>query len=134
MTKAGLMLAGVALVIGLVGCASLRGFPKQSISTTTRLQQLSMFTSDEKITNYEKTSDPTERQRLRNELINGRLALIDIQFNSFLQALHQDGVGLNIGIQRHHHRSRRRWGSGLRRYEPDPFGSLRWRHWTEAVS
>ena len=44
MAKAGLMLAGMALAIGLVECASLRGFPKQSISTTTRLQQLSTYT------------------------------------------------------------------------------------------
>ena len=43
------------------------------------------------------TKEPTERRRLRNELINGRHALIDIQFNTFLQDLHQVGVGNSIG-------------------------------------
>ena len=64
MTKAGVMLAGSALVVGLVGCASLRGFPQQSISTTDRLQQLSMYASTQKITEYEVAKDPIERRHL----------------------------------------------------------------------
>jgi len=93
----------IALLVLLTsGCghfAATRGFPVPSLDVETRLAQMDIYRGDTLIKQY---NDPvnannlTERQRIRNDLINGRIALIDIHFNDFLQSLHEEGVGLNV--------------------------------------
>ncbi|MGH8532801.1 MAG: hypothetical protein ACREV1_08800 [Gammaproteobacteria bacterium] len=96
--------AGISVPLVLVasGCghfAATRGFPSQSVDVETRLAQMDIYRGDTLIQEYNdpvNANNPTERRRIRNDLINGRIALIDIHFNEFLQGLHEEDVGLNI--------------------------------------
>lgn len=90
----------IALLVLLTsGCghfAATRGFPVPSIDVETRLAQMDVYRGDTLITQYNDPVNANKRQRIRNDLINGRIALIDIHFNEFLQNLHEEGVGLNV--------------------------------------
>lgn len=92
----------VPLVLLTSGCghfAATRGFPSQSVDVETRLAQMDIYRGDTLIKQYNDpvtANDPIQRRRIRNDLINGRIALIDIHFNEFLQGLHEEDVGLNV--------------------------------------
>lgn len=93
----------IALLVLLTsGCghfAATRGFPVQSVDVETRLAQMDIYRGDTLIKQYNdpvNANNPIERRRIRNDLINGRIALIDIHFNEFLQGLHEEDVGLNV--------------------------------------
>lgn len=92
----------VPLVLLTSGCghfAATRGFPNPSVDVQTRLAQMEVYRGDTLIKQYNdpvNANNPIERQRIRNDLINGRIALIDIHFNDFLQNLHEEGIGLNV--------------------------------------
>jgi len=93
----------IALLVLLTsGCghfAATRGFPVPSVDVETRLAQMDVYRGDTLIKQYNdpvNANNPRERQRIRNDLINGRIALIDIHFNEFLQSLHEEGIGLNV--------------------------------------
>ena len=84
--------------LSLISCASPRGFPERTVSSDEELKELKIYYESEKVDEYSapgKTDE--ERMRIRNEIINARIAAIDIQFALFQQKLHQEGVGLNIG-------------------------------------
>ncbi|HLF96153.1 MAG TPA: hypothetical protein VI457_03335 [Methylococcaceae bacterium] len=82
----------------LASCASSQGFPERVISPEEELQGLKKYFHAEKVDEYNNPSrTDEERKRIRNEIINARLAAIDIQFSLFQQELHREGVGLNIG-------------------------------------
>ena len=84
--------------LGLVSCASYKGFPDRVINTDTELGYLKDYFLPKKVDEYNKAGvDEAKRQRIRNEIINGRLAAIDIQFSLFQKNLHEDGLNLNIG-------------------------------------
>jgi len=93
----------IALLVLLTsGCghfAATRGFPVPSVDVETRLAQMEVYRGETLIEQYNdavNANNPIERRRIRNDLINGRIALIDIHFNEFLQSLHEEGVGLNV--------------------------------------
>ena len=82
----------------LAGCASFEGFPDRPVSTGDDLKQLTdVYFSDDFRAKYDvaNASDDAKRQA-RNEIINGRLAAYDIQFNRFQRQLHQEGAGVNL--------------------------------------
>ena len=86
----------ISLIIA--SCASSQGFPERVVSPEEELQGLKKYFHSEKVDEYNgpnKTDE--ERKRIRSEIINARLAAIDIQFSLFQQELHREGVGLNIG-------------------------------------
>lgn len=82
--------------LGLVSCASTQGFPERVVSADEELADLKadFQTAKKKYSTLNTDDDP---KRIRNEIINGRIAAIDIQFSLFQQGLHEQGVGLNIG-------------------------------------
>lgn len=90
----------IALLVLLTsGCghfAATRGFPVPSLDVETRLEQMDIYRRDTLIKQYNNANNAAERQRIRNDLINGRITLIDIHFNEFLQHLHEEGIGLNV--------------------------------------
>lgn len=92
----------VPLVLLTSGCghfAATRGFPNPSVDVQTRLAQMDVYLGDTLIKQYNdpaNANNPIERRRIRNDLINGRIAVIDVHFNDFLQSLHEEGVGLNV--------------------------------------
>ncbi len=83
-------------ILGLVSCTSIQGFPDRVVDADVELAELKTdFEAAKKV--YNTTTDDTIRKRIRNEILNGRIAAIDIQFSQFQQELHEQGVGLNIG-------------------------------------
>lgn len=83
--------------LGLVSCASYKGFPDRVISSDTELEDLKDYFSKTKVIKYDASSNEADRQQIRNEIINGRLTAIDIQFSLFQQKLHEEGLNLNVG-------------------------------------
>lgn len=89
----------VPLVLLTSGCghfAVTRGFPNPSVDVETRLAQMDIYRGDTLIKQYNDPVNAGQRVRIRNDLINGRIALIDIHFNEFLQGLHKEDVGFNV--------------------------------------
>lgn len=82
--------------LGLVSCASTRGYPEREVTAENELADLKTDFQTAK-TKYSTVTTDEDRIRVRNEIINGRIAAIDIQFSLFQQELHEEGVGLNIG-------------------------------------
>lgn len=90
----------LALPVLLLGCStqSFDGFPDRALDTATRVEQLKTQVEQDQIDEYDDpTTSPAEKRRLRNQIINAHIALIDINFTEYLKNLHQVGVGLNLG-------------------------------------
>jgi hypothetical protein len=87
----------IVLLLGLVGgCASVTGFPDRTADAAAELLQLQQYFAPDLIATYDAL--PAEQRRARrDEIVNGRLAAIDLQFGLFQQAVYREGVGLNIG-------------------------------------
>jgi len=82
--------------LGLVSCASTQGFPERVVKPADELDELKTdFQTAKKM--YSMANNDQDRKRIRNEIINGRIAAIDINFSLFQEKLHEEGVGLNIG-------------------------------------
>jgi len=87
-----LHLAFMLIITSLVlaSCASYKGFPDRVISSDTELENLQVYflptTDKDYVKDYNDAgSDEAKRQRIRNEVINGRITAIDIQFSLFQQ-------------------------------------------------
>lgn len=93
---------GLAVSIAsLTGCyAALKASPERSIDKTKEIEALKAYLGPEVVTKYS-APDAARRQGLtrrawRDEVIHARLRVMDLHFNSFQQALFQEGVGLGI--------------------------------------
>lgn len=84
-------------LLGLASCASYKGFPDRVVDADVELQSLQEYFNKEHIQKYENSASEEGRRRIRNEIINGRIAAIDIQFSLFQQKLHEEGLNLNVG-------------------------------------
>lgn len=96
----GLALAAALAIATATGCMSAagRGFPRPVPPPAERLRELAAYWSAEQFAAYAAAvGRPDERKRLRDEILNARVAAIDVEFNRFLAGLHREGVGLNIG-------------------------------------
>jgi len=88
--------------LGLVSCASswkpasYTGFPDRVIEPDTELVDLKDYFLKDEVVKYNKQTTDEGRRRIRNEIINGRLAAIDIQFSLFQKNLHEEGLTLNV--------------------------------------
>lgn len=92
-----LAFVGVSLA---TGCASITGYPSRSTNTTNDLAALAIYNDSKVIENYN-AKGASERNgktqhEYRNEVVNGRLAAIDIQYNLYQQCLYEEGIGTNI--------------------------------------
>lgn len=85
------------VAFSLFSCASPRGFPERVVDSAVELEGLQDYFKPLKINEYSSHNDEDERKKIRDEIINARIAAIDIQFSLFQQKLHQEGVGMNIG-------------------------------------
>lgn len=92
------------LSLGLVSCASTSGFPERVVSVDDELESLRYYFEKGRFEEYNKPCDKKnvcnefeERRRIRDEIINGRIAGIDVEFSLFQKKLREQGVGLNVG-------------------------------------
>ena len=96
MNRLWIVLLCVALGIG--GCAGLSQFPEVTKDFDKKLQDADpdYRTALEDINNA--ADDPNEQERIRNEEIERRLRVIDLNFNEFQTALAQENVQADFGI------------------------------------
>jgi|GEM_PF-2258956 len=85
-------------LISLAGCNSFRGYPETPENTQGELKTLATkyYPTGSDIL-VPPTSPPIDATAWRNEVVNGRLRIIDIEFQTFEVGLSQEGVGLNSG-------------------------------------
>ena len=83
--------------LGLVSCASTKGFPDRVVSVDEELTYLRPYFQKVEVDKYYTANDDDARKRIRGDIINSRIAGIDIEFSQFQQGLHELGVSLNVG-------------------------------------
>ncbi len=83
--------------LGLVSCASTKGFPDRVVSIDEELTYLRPYFQKVEVDKYYTANDDDARKRIRGDIINSRIAGIDIEFSQFQQGLHELGVSLNVG-------------------------------------
>lgn len=87
---------GIASLM-LASCASYKGFPDRVIEPEKELGNLEIYFSPAEIEKYHAASSDHARREIRNEIINGRIAAIDLRFNLFQKELREEGLNLNVG-------------------------------------
>jgi hypothetical protein len=87
-----------ALIV--TGCATVTGYPTRSVDVKSELDALSYYTNAEVIKIYNSPDDSGRggktKKDFRNEVVNGRLAAIDIQYNCYQKRLYEEGIGTSI--------------------------------------
>jgi len=83
--------------LGLVSCASTKGFPDRVVSVDEELTYLRPYFQKVEVDKYYTANNDDARKRIRDDIINSRIAGIDIEFSQFQQGLHELGVSLNVG-------------------------------------
>lgn len=89
----------LTIILALASCsAAYKGFPDRVVKPEEELETLKTFITT-KTTEYNELDSIYELKRrgLRNEIINARIAAIDIQFSAFQQKLRGEGINLNVG-------------------------------------
>lgn len=99
MQRAWMYFGLAAALLTVTGCAAFDGSPDRSSDPARDLNELAQYFSPESSNEYGAIpdSEPQEKRIKRDEIINGRVAAIDIRFNLFQQDLYQEGIGLNVG-------------------------------------
>jgi hypothetical protein len=87
------LLSVVCVALLLASCASISGYPEPSGDPKAEAQSLKIYFSADEISKYNSETDPKAKERDRNEIVNGRLRSIDLNFYAFEKALFtQHGV------------------------------------------
>ncbi len=86
----------LGILLCLSGCMTFTGYPTRVADVTDDLQQLKPYFSPDVLKDYKKKTDLAERKAYRDEVVNGRIAALDINFNLFQADLYKEGIGLGI--------------------------------------
>jgi hypothetical protein len=81
----------------LTGCSSLRGYPKKMVSESEELKHLASYFTDDVIKAYNAKADEPSKRAYRDEVVNGRLRAIDLQFEVFQKAINSERNLSQIG-------------------------------------
>jgi len=88
------------VVLLITGCPAITGYPNRSTNAKRDLHALASYSDPTVITNYSARDDSARggktRRQYRDEVVNGRLTAIDIQFNLFQEQLYEQGIGAGI--------------------------------------
>jgi hypothetical protein len=85
-----------ALLIITLGCASNGGYPDRAVDPKTELLGLNNYFEPQTITAYA-TLTGNAKQLRRDEIVNGRLRAIDLNYGIFEQTLTKDVGNVNVG-------------------------------------
>jgi len=86
------------MLIAIAGCAAMNGYPPQVGDREKELQQLVKdYYADEVIKTYIGKSGADAKRLYRDEVVNGRIRVIDIQFISYEKSLAGERVKLDVG-------------------------------------
>jgi len=100
MDKPGRIAAYAALWVAallIVGCATIRGFPKPPRVSTAAKPAEGYQLGPSAIVLYNSEDDSAKKKLIRNEIIDARMAEIDSKFGEYERALYRDGVGWGVG-------------------------------------
>ena len=88
----------LAVVPALTGCTGLKQFPDASKDYASALPELEKdyHTALEAIYNSDQT--PEQQKRIRNKMIEQRMAVIDTHFRNFETALSSDNASIDFGV------------------------------------
>lgn len=84
------------LAIVLTGCSSIRAYPKRVVDEKTELKYLAHYFTDDVIQVYDSKPDD-ERRSYRDEVVNGRLRAIDLEFEIFQKEINTERNLSQIG-------------------------------------
>src|SRR5258708_5726919 len=88
----------VAAAITLVtACSTTRGFPDPPKTSTVIFPEVDYQLATAAIKNYNEEIDLAKKKLLRNEIIDARLAELDIKFGDYERAIYSEGVGYGVG-------------------------------------
>lgn len=76
-------------------CVSASGYPARSVSEKQELERVRTYFQKETLDRYDKAVEP-ERTRLRDEIVNGRLLAMDLQFSIFQRQVTQNVAATNV--------------------------------------
>jgi hypothetical protein len=94
--RATLLLAILCLSACAAGCVASAGYPTSAENVKAELAAMQPYFKAEVFAKYEgKTTEP-DRQKLRNEIVNGRLRAIDLNFHQFERAMNLQGNVVSI--------------------------------------
>ena len=80
------------------GCTAIKGYPARSGNVDADLTSLADYFKPETVRNANDPAlDEATRRSRRDDLVNGRLRAIDLQFGLFEQELAREGVLMNVG-------------------------------------
>lgn len=89
----------------LSGCANkgapaiVRGLPDRSIDPAVYLKSIEKYLQPEIINDYDKETDPQQRKRLRDRIVEARIYETDVHFNIFKANFYREGVYSNVGVE-----------------------------------
>lgn len=88
----------LALALALAGCTGLEQFPEVSQDYATDLVRLDPAYATALADIYKPGTNADDQMRIRNRLIEGRMAVIDEHFRTFETGLAQESSGADFGI------------------------------------
>src|SRR5438552_2386242 len=77
------------LLVALIGtgCNSIRAYPKRAVTESRELQRVRHYFTDDVVQIYYTNTTDGAKREYRNEVVNGRLRGIDLQFEVFEKAI-----------------------------------------------
>ncbi len=86
------------LCVGFLGsgCSSIRAYPKRVVNENTELVNLTHWFTDDVYKTYSEKTDIAQ-QRYRDDVVNGRLRAVDLQFEIFQKAINAEKNLSQIG-------------------------------------
>jgi hypothetical protein len=84
------------LVAVFTGCTAMRGYPKRSGDLKAELKGLEQYYRPKLLDEYKALDEESARRVFRDEVVNGRIRAIDLQFNEFERSLAGEHVKVDV--------------------------------------
>ena len=86
-----------ALLLAATGCSSLRAYPDRVVNARAELKYLRHYFTEDVIKDFNEKADELQKRAYRDEVVNGRLRAIDIEFELFEKAINSEHNLTQIG-------------------------------------
>jgi hypothetical protein len=90
-----LILGSLIAFVLMCGCTTMQGYPNRSDDPAKELKALAPYLDPGVITAYN-NKPAADKQAYRDEVVNGRIMAVDINFNIFEQAFSEEGITTNV--------------------------------------
>jgi|GEM_PF-2586450 len=96
MKKSKLTALSGLMCLYLSGCTTITGYPDRSADIDSEIKSLAQYFEPNTETNCRNQTDAVLRRSCRDNIVDGRIRAIDINFNLFQKALFREGVLTNV--------------------------------------